>query len=222
PRDLMRIAAGMFKSAHANQIEEVLLCLEVPPPSDEISDQTWFQADRLVSTIYTFQNLKFFEYVTSEVSCVSESCLGWIIENLPNLETVILCCSRNFVELIDEVRVADLGKALASRAKLKVLVLRNLESISSDWLELDWKFPLQELTIQLGRSSYLLTESDLLRFIHLFHKSLTGLYVFTRGFNVYNDEDLTLPLDFKTLKTLAFNGHPLNLPVLATFPNVQS
>ncbi|EGG12191.1 uncharacterized protein MELLADRAFT_102052 [Melampsora larici-populina 98AG31] len=230
PSKMIHLATTMFRSVSANRIQECNICLDLISSRLDAShselikqEALWPQLNCLMLTITTFKNLSTFKFLTTEVAHISESFLARIISQLFNLNTIVLC-GYNIGHVTEKLgHTSDLGTALVSRLSLKNLDIRYLKSFNTDWINLEWRCHLHELTIEpiILSTNSLFPERNLLEFCHIFHQSLIVLNLATSEFN-YQQETVTLAQDFNHLRHLTFHGSHRFINVFSMCPRLES
>ncbi|KAG0150743.1 hypothetical protein CROQUDRAFT_720241 [Cronartium quercuum f. sp. fusiforme G11] len=220
---IMEVITSIFASAPKDRIREVSICLGLRDDYQENQkdeDMLKAQVDRLMKTIPAFKHLSTFSFLMEDTPLVSETCLGWIIDQLPKLHIIILKGSFSLEKLIQYP--IKLAQDLSTRTQLKSLNIRSLNSFTPRWFDFNWEAPLQELTVEITRSNTSFPDRSLLRFCHIFHRTLVSLY-FARGDDrcYVTRSEIALAKDFKSLKYLTYTGEANTLWAFGWCPNIE-
>ncbi|KAG0148537.1 hypothetical protein CROQUDRAFT_90259 [Cronartium quercuum f. sp. fusiforme G11] len=237
---LIPFAKTMFLKSKADQIEEVVLWVRLARNDrrHRLFDKKVNHILPTIFTISTFKQLSTFKfYIPHQVSRVPEGLLGWLIDQLPHLHTVVLHGQKrrphdpdhDAVETLEghdhdddrdfhAGRFMDLGKALASRTQLKSLNLRSLATSNTNWLQLKWQGQVKELVIGFANSGL---QNDHIPFAHIFHKTLVSLYLVDDLMEEEEQGNLEQVKDFKSLKFLTCCKAPIRYSSVSLFPNLE-
>ncbi|KAG0146560.1 hypothetical protein CROQUDRAFT_671057 [Cronartium quercuum f. sp. fusiforme G11] len=212
---LIELFINILRNTPDSQIEELAIGINLPIPSEGLTPGPSNSLAIIMSMVSKFQNLSTFIFVTDHKVHLSESNMAWIINQLPNLKTCILCLRAGFKEQNENFAQVELGEALASRNQLKVLDLRHVFAPKPEWLQLEWKGQLNEVTIEIG-GKQTRPILHLIEFCHLFRNSLTRVCLVEPPTQI-TQEDKGMAREMKSLESVTVYETDSSLSYLSLF-----
>ncbi|KAH9811281.1 hypothetical protein DFH28DRAFT_1181963, partial [Melampsora americana] len=217
PGEAIQIASEIFEASRPSRINEVVLLITIPDlRTPAYTVLFWESIHPMLETITGFRNLTRFDFSFSQTFWRQEITLATVIALLESLEVIKLCASGELSQQERPGSQEDLGNSLSSLTRLKSMSLEGLKSLNPNWIKLNWRSKIQNLSI--NKCKRFKEFSLLKRFFHLFHKSLVTLKFEVEENYCEPLEDCEILRSFESLQQLTINqNHHRNISLLQQF-----
>lgn len=171
----MKLIEKFFRSVRFDRIENLSIVFKLPSNSEIESNHPLnlrFREQLRISSHYG-------QLTHLQIECHQHRHLEFILaQTISQLKLLIsikitLSVNRPYQRLVKVINDTHLGQALASCDHLKILSLHGFQSINSNWIDLEWKSPLEDLTILTSSQTF--TTFELLHFLNRFRTTISNL-----------------------------------------------